>query len=76
MRRPGASSGEFSRSLGIKTLDGCLAECAKCAACKFISFSAERGDCSWYAHCEKTRLRTDVPAFLTGPRVQQSSVQS
>jgi len=52
----------------------CMRRCLACQRCKYISVSMQWQDCSWFAHCEKTRLHTDVPAFLTGPRVQQGSV--
>lgn len=52
----------------------CMRRCLGCLRCRHISVSMQWQDCSWYASCEKKRLRTDVPAFLSGARVQQSAV--
>ena len=40
----------------------CVALCADCARCSFISYSAKEMDCSWFASCRLDRLKTS-PAF-------------
>ena len=30
----------------------CLAECAACARCRYVSVSLHHGDCSWYSQCD------------------------
>ena len=44
----------------------CLAFCATCANCKYISFSPEHADCSWFSTCDTRRLKTAVGYFATG----------
>ena len=42
----------------------CLAKCAGCRRCAFVSISVEAKDCSWFASCGGTRLQ--VHGFKTG----------
>ena len=35
----------------------CLALCADCAQCRYVSISVQEHDCSWYARCDVLRLR-------------------
>ena len=35
----------------------CLAKCAGCRRCAFVSISVEAKDCSWFASCGGTRLQ-------------------
>ena len=43
----------------------CQQLCLACERCRFISFSLEQRDCSWYHECDTERLRTDVAGFRT-----------
>ena len=46
----------------------CLRRCAGCARCKYVSVATERGDCSWFASCDMSRLKRgkrDVSGFVT-----------
>lgn len=52
----------------------CMLRCLACGACNYISVSMQWQDCSWFKQCSLTRLRTDVPAFRTGPRITRASV--
>lgn len=45
-----------SGAIALGSLRACKARCLHCAACNFISFSAERRDCSWYTECELVTL--------------------
>ena len=40
---------------GVRNLSACLAFCAACPRCRYISYS-EGKDCSWYATCDTSRL--------------------
>ena len=42
---------------GVRNLSACLAFCAACPRCRFISFSEHGADCSWYAVCDTSRLK-------------------
>ncbi len=44
----------------------CLHQCAKCARCAYITLSVQFKDCSWFSECDLSRLRTDIPSFLSG----------
>ena len=39
------------RSLHNHSLEGCMARCACCERCRYVSFAPSRGDCSWYHAC-------------------------
>ena len=45
----------------------CLAACAGCARCQFLTVSHRFADCSWYAACELEMLHTDLGrGFFSG----------
>ena len=41
----------------------CVGRCAECARCAYVSVSSEWHDCSWFAHCDLSRLKTGVRGF-------------
>ena len=41
---------------GIKTLSDCVAKVKGCANGNYVSFSTTNNDCSWYSHCDMSRL--------------------
>ena len=43
----------------------CRQLCLACERCRFVSFSLEQRDCSWYHECDTERLRIDVAGFRT-----------
>jgi hypothetical protein len=45
----------------------CLAKCAACSSCQYISVSLLHADCSWYSSCPLDHLRKDVGGFISGP---------
>ena len=47
----------------------CLAQCARCERCRFVSVSAHYRDCSWFAACDLSQASVDVAGFVSGPRV-------
>ena len=58
---PGATSGAWhARAQHIDSLADCAARCLACDGCSFVSFSAQRDDCSWFRHCRLGALRTDT----------------
>ena len=44
----------------------CMALCAQCEQCEFVSMSALNRDCSWFAECELQELYTAVGGFISG----------
>lgn len=50
---------EFARS--------CLALCAECERCRFVSISLLHQDCSWFHACDLSTLHTNVDGFISGP---------
>ena len=42
---------------GVRTADECVQRCRQCDGCAYTSFSREYSDCSWFTHCDMTRLR-------------------
>jgi uncharacterized membrane protein YgcG len=58
-------SARFSYSAAV---DACLALCAGCSQCAFVSVSPERRDCSWYARGGCNAVHTDIEYFVTLPR--------
>jgi hypothetical protein len=42
-----------------------MQKCSGCARCRYVSFSREWSDCSWYAACDVTRLEQEMPGFAT-----------
>tara|TARA_B110001452_G_scaffold120647_1_gene100126 strand:- start:401 stop:2122 length:1722 start_codon:yes stop_codon:yes gene_type:complete len=39
------------------TLQSCIARCAACQRCHFVSYSRKEMDCSWFRHCGSTLLQ-------------------
>ena len=64
-------------ALNFKALDwntaiyACLAECNKCARCRYVSISLRWSDCSWYHDCENPSSHERVVCFRSG-RVSNS----
>ena len=49
-------------------LNDCIARCESCRRCGYVSFSAQNGDCSWYAACDMEDLRRppkNAPDYTT-----------
>jgi len=45
----------------IRTRQACVDFCfTRCKRCRYVSFSKELGDCSWYERCDLTSLHTSV----------------
>ena len=45
-----------AKDLNITSVDECVAKCAGCKKCNFISFSTHNSDCSWYEACDWKEL--------------------
>ncbi|KAL1507088.1 hypothetical protein AB1Y20_007947 [Prymnesium parvum] len=43
----------------------CLDRCSRCLRCRFVSFSLEKEDCSWYAECNLKELHEQNFGFST-----------
>ena len=52
-----------TRRLGgaVNTIQDCLHACHRCPRCAYISFSSQRGECAWFAHCDLQDLRRPFP---------------
>ena len=50
----------------------CLARCAACARCRYLSLSRKFADCSWYATCDLGRLSRKVKHFVSGPALARN----
>ena len=48
----------------IRGMDDCVGRCVACDGCRYVTYSAENEDCSWYWSCDVGRLSRD-PAFRT-----------
>ena len=48
----------------IRGMDDCVGRCLACDGCRYVTYSAENEDCSWYWSCDVGRLSRD-PAFRT-----------
>lgn len=47
--------------LGIHTREDCVRFCfQKCKRCRYVSFSSEFGDCSWFHRCDMSALFTTL----------------
>ena len=45
----------------IRTRQHCVDFCySRCQRCRYVSFSKDLGDCSWYARCDLTNLHTSI----------------
>ena len=51
------------------TLLGCMARCACCEQCRYISYSPADDDCSWYRECGRLTRQPGGPVFVRGPNV-------
>ena len=40
----------FANWVSLRT--ACQARCLRCERCRFVSFSLEHSDCSWYSSCQ------------------------
>lgn len=56
-----------------KAVRVCLAMCAECERCRFITVSVKDADCSWYHECNS--LSTHYHGFLSGPVVSQTPLE-
>ena len=61
-RNGSAKKGEQEQSLA----EQCLALCAGCARCRFVSFSAKWHDCGWFHECALDMLENKTTGFLSG----------
>lgn len=43
----------------------CEHRCRSCSNCRYISWSASYADCSWFAECDLSALKTQPPSFRT-----------
>ena len=59
------SSNPIARPHEVSLQTSCLRACLECPRCKYISFSEQWGDCSWFHVCDLSQLRSDVPGFHT-----------
>ena len=50
--------GSFAKTT---TMASCLRRCAGCARCRYVSFSKQRQDCSWYSQCLGTKNNSASP---------------
>jgi len=53
----------------VSAARACLARCRECTSCRYISVSTKWADCSWYAHCNLSRLGQSVDGFVSGPGI-------
>ena len=45
----------------IRTRQACVDFCfTRCKRCRYVSFSKELGDCSWYHRCDLSALRRNI----------------
>jgi hypothetical protein len=54
----------------------CLARCAACERCRYVSLSRKLADCSWYAACDLGRLSREVKHFVSGPALARNASKS
>ena len=52
---------KISRSLTNGTLLECMARCACCERCRYVSFSPQADDCSWYHDCDRLTRKGAAP---------------
>ena len=50
------SQGAWPMAAPRHSLTTCIAMCRCCERCRYISYSAQNGDCSWFAACNMGRL--------------------
>ena len=64
--RPGnCERGHSGSWAGVVSVGACMAKCADCMRCRFVSFSRRADDCSWYARCDTSRLLSTPQAYVT-----------
>ena len=49
----------------ISSLAACVARCRGCQRCRWVSWSAEHGDCSWYYACTTMHTNHDGASYVT-----------
>ena len=54
----------------------CLARCAACARCRYVSLSRRLADCSWFVRCDLARLGHTVKHFVSGPALARNGSSS
>lgn len=68
------ASGSWQLELSTRPFDAeataeaagkCAALCAQCTNCVYMSYSAIQRDCSWYSHCNVSKLSNRVQGFFT-----------
>ena len=52
----------------------CLSRCSACERCQYVSFSIEQSDCSWFKHCDTSKLHRSISGFVTLPALAASSL--
>ena len=52
----------------LKAARACLARCAACERCRFVSLSRRLADCSWYSSCDLSRLGRGTGFAESGKR--------
>lgn len=53
---------------GVRTRQQCVDFCySRCKRCRYVSFSKDLGDCSWYHRCDLSSLRTNIDNGPTLP---------
>ena len=64
----------------IRTRQACVDFCfSRCRRCRYVSFSKEMGDCSWYERCDMTSLRQNInggPALPIVTRRVEAAAES
>ena len=59
---------QLGPKFNIRTKQACVDFCfQRCKRCRYVSFSKELGDCSWYHRCDLTTLETNVNGGPTLP---------
>jgi hypothetical protein len=67
--RPGnCERGHSGSWAGVVSVGACMAKCADCTRCRFVSFSRRADDCSWYARCDTSRLLSIPQTYVTQAR--------
>ena len=65
-RKFGEHEGERSTGSMVPDEAACIAWCAACPRCNYISYSFANADCSWYHSCNFTFLRSREVQRITG----------
>ena len=56
------SQGAWPMAPSRHSLATCIAMCRCCERCRYISYSAQNEDCSWFAKCKMGRLTHPLTA--------------